>query len=61
MMKQTDEMHVGWTNTAEDEWFHNAMPWFTNFDSACGNSNGFTSYQAQHIVNGYVNLPNYVS
>lgn len=33
MMKQTDELNVTWTNTAEDEWFHAGIPWATNLDS----------------------------
>ena len=53
MMKQTDEQNVNWTNTAENEWFHSAMPFSTNFyTSYLANSNQSTQCR-QVVVQGY--------
>ena len=53
MMKQTDELNVAWTNTAEDEWFYTGIPWGTNFDIPTMKDNTLSSYDCQGIVNGY--------
>lgn len=51
-LKQTEELNVNWVNTAENEWFHTAVPWGTNFDQKFMTLNdpAFTSTQA--LCNG---------
>ena len=53
MMKQTDELNISWTNTAEDEWFHAAIPWATNLDSSAAENYNQPAEARIGIVQGY--------
>ena len=53
MMKQTDELNISWTNTAEDEWFHAAIPWATNLDSSAAENYNQPAEAHIGIVQGY--------
>ena len=61
MMKQTDELNVKWTNTAEDEWFHSGIPWATNLDYSAAANYNQSAQAREYVAQGYgtrLNDPN---